>query len=644
MTTTATTKPLSRLCTELRPLDILALSISSSSGQMRNIEVHTTERKRGYRFDPEARLFGVLASEMMTKCNYFPPEFSLVFTFLKEGVRNENEYLLSLLAPDRRTIILAVRLQRSTFIFDYFCGGQLVTASFNDKQINDGRWHTITVAVAGRFVSFTFDCSRRETFQGKMKKPFPPKLALHPGSKFHIASKRSRKNRFTGLLSQLYLVPGADISSSKCSSTSIFDKFINSIYSNKEDSTFVTFIDKKFQKETLSCDVSNQGQLVYRQSVGGLELCEGNRWNRIATTNERLDYISEFNDLTTKSKSLDVEVFRIPSHGLFLASANQGRGQNMNSTIFKWNGFGFEPYQNITTDNARHWKYFNIESEQFLVVANHGANQQTSEAQSKIYRWKEDQKRFVLHQYLTTFSARCFESFKINGKTFLVVANYAKNADYKAMSWIFSWEPDERAFIKYQPLETVGAYDFEYFRIGNEHYLALANSFNGVTTKLHSVIYRWMSSNFVPHQYIETVGASDIEHFQIDGVHYLAVANYYDHVAKSNQVNSTIYRFRERKRLFEKFQNIQTSGALDFEFFKVGRDSYLIVAVSEDSDKGLKNQIYRWQGVEGFVSVHDIPSHPCADWETFTTDDNKHYLVSANSQHRRSKILQIVTY
>ena len=47
----------------------------------------------------------------------------------------------------------------------------------------------------------------------------------------------------------------------------------------------MTFIDKKFQKETLSCDVSNQGQLVYRQSVGGLELCEGNRWNRIATSN-----------------------------------------------------------------------------------------------------------------------------------------------------------------------------------------------------------------------------------------------------------------------------------------------------------------------------------------------------------------------
>ena len=52
-----------------------------------------------HRFDPEARLLNTDASKIMKKCNFFPSEFSLVFTFYKESIRNQNEYLLTLLAP-----------------------------------------------------------------------------------------------------------------------------------------------------------------------------------------------------------------------------------------------------------------------------------------------------------------------------------------------------------------------------------------------------------------------------------------------------------------------------------------------------------------------------------------------------------------
>ena len=82
--------------------------------------------------------------------------------------------------------------------------------------------------------------------------------------------------------------------------------------------------------------------------------------------------MTEFADLTTKSKSLDVEVFELPGNGLFLASANQGRDKNMNSTIFRWSDGRFVPHQNITTDNARHWKHFRIESEVRVRVLNFG--------------------------------------------------------------------------------------------------------------------------------------------------------------------------------------------------------------------------------------------------------------------------------
>ena len=75
--------------------------------------------------------------------------------------------------------------------------------------------------------------------------------------------------------------------------------------------------------------------------------------------------MTDFGKLTTKSKTHDVEIFRIPGEGLFLASANQGRDRSMDSTIYKWldRRKSFVPYQNITTDAARDWEFFSIENE-----------------------------------------------------------------------------------------------------------------------------------------------------------------------------------------------------------------------------------------------------------------------------------------
>ena len=78
---------------------------------------------------------------------------------------------------------------------------------------------------------------------------------------------------------------------------------------------------------------------------------------------EKLDYVVDAGKVHSKSKTLDVEVFEIPEEGLFLASANQGRDKNMNSTIYKWSGSRFLPIQYIRTNKARHWNHFSIESE-----------------------------------------------------------------------------------------------------------------------------------------------------------------------------------------------------------------------------------------------------------------------------------------
>ena len=60
-------------------------------------------------------------------------------------------------------------------------------------------------------------------------------------------------------------------------------------------------------------------------------------------------------------------------------------------------------------------------------MAIQGLNEHSAETQSKIYRWKEENKKFVLHQLVTTFSAKSLKSFKIDGRTYLAIANYQKS-------------------------------------------------------------------------------------------------------------------------------------------------------------------------------------------------------------------------
>ena len=52
---------------------------------------------------------------------------------------------------------------------------------------------------------------------------------------------------------------------------------------------------------------------------------------------------------------------------------------------------------------------------------------------------------------------------------------------------------------------------------------------------------------------------------------------------------------------------------------------------------------HRWQGIERFVKVNNIPNNPCNDWEHFKSEQGDTYLVSANIKSRRNKILKAVT-
>lgn len=51
---------------------------------------------------------------------------------------------------------------------------------------------------------------------------------------------------------------------------------------------------------------------------------------------------------------------------------------------------------------------------------------------------------------------------------------------------------------------------------------------------------------------------------------------------------------------------------------------------------------HRWQGYEGFVAVHSLPTFGCRDWETFRTTAGS-YLVYSSAKEPLSRVLKLRT-
>ncbi len=129
-------------------------------------------------------------------------------------------------------------------------------------------------------------------------------------------------------------------------------------------------------------------------------------------------------------------------------------------------------------------------------------------------------------------------------------------------------------------------------------------------------------------QSIPTNGAIDWESFTIGADTYLAVANHYNDSTRN--INSKIYRWIDSN--FVEAQSIPTNGAHDWESFIIGADTYLAVAnYHNDSTYNINSKIYKWNG-SYFVEAQSIPTNGAYDWESFTIGADT-YLAVANFQN-----------
>ena len=243
---------------------------------------------------------------------------------------------------------------------------------------------------------------------------------------------------------------------------------------------------------------------------------------------------------------------------------------------------------------------------------------------------------FEKKQDLPTRGGCDVEHFTINGNRFLAFANYYSDTEgHNTNSFIYKQNNSTGFFFLYQTLGTHGGIDMEYFKTGDQHYLAVANHYDGTSFRQNSVIYQWSLSQeqFVVFQIIETFGAHSFEFFEITNEQFLAITNY--HVDSSHSINSYIYKWNSNK--FEKIQDIATEGAVNTETFVISNETFIAFAnhgrfhLSPQNQDSVQSAVFKWSGQQ-FVKLQSFQTYGALDVKSFS-DNGSTFLAFANYRH-----------
>ena len=223
---------------------------------------------------------------------------------------------------------------------------------------------------------------------------------------------------------------------------------------------------------------------------------------------------------------------------------------------------------------------------------------------------------FSLYQTIATSRAYNFESFTINNKHYLAVANFRNAATFKLDSVIYQWNGQQ--FVAFQHIKTSGASSFTFFKTSKDEeklFLVVTNYRNGNTHNVNSAIYKWNNNQFEIFQEFETEGALESTAFEINSEIFIAFANF-------NSVQSTLFKLSEER--FEKLQSFQTYAARGVNSFSIDGETYLAFAIDIKSN----SFIYKWDSGK-FVLFQSIPAGKAIALYPFVMCDQT-YLGMAN--------------
>jgi hypothetical protein len=246
----------------------------------------------------------------------------------------------------------------------------------------------------------------------------------------------------------------------------------------------------------------------------------------------------------------------------------------------------------IPTSGARAVAPFTLDGRSFLAIPQlscdatgtpPGMNGGDSDTDLLLLRREGD--GYVEHQRIPAPGGEDAEFFRIGDQAFLAVASIRSGRgpyNYEIDSAIYTW--DGQRFVKFQSVPAFAAKQWRYFEIDGHHFLGLAQ---GVSLPQHkdsnrpSVIFEWDGTQFRPFQEIPSQWAYNWHALELDGQHFLAHADNVD--------PSRLYRW-DGTRFVEHQTLVETEGRA-FADFTVDGESYLACAVL-----GGDSVLLRWAG------------------------------------------------
>jgi len=203
----------------------------------------------------------------------------------------------------------------------------------------------------------------------------------------------------------------------------------------------------------------------------------------------------------------DAEFFTIGEEAfLAVASLRTGSGPYrfaVDSTIFRWSGEGFVPFQRVPTYAAKQWRHWRIGDRDFLGLAQGVAfpGNESENLESVVYEWNGTS--FVEHQRIPSRWAYNWHPVTIGGQFFVA------HAEHLGPSVLYRWNGE-----KLEPHQTLAAESgraFASFSDGSGIYLVVA------CIGAPSRVLRWDGETFVDIQTLGGLGARELAVVRVGG-------------------------------------------------------------------------------------------------------------------------------
>lgn len=293
---------------------------------------------------------------------------------------------------------------------------------------------------------------------------------------------------------------------------------------------------------------------------------------------------------------------------------------DIDTILYRWQDGRFQEAERLPVPGGEDAVFFRIGDERFLATASvrTGRGPYDLNAISRIYRRRDG--AWMPFQEIPSFAAKQWHHFSFEGRHFLGLAQGVTvpgaEARHPRESCILEWNGSR--FVDFQTLEGRWGYNWEFFELDGERFLAYADHTSA------SRLYRWDGERFGACQDFSEQGGRAFLFFAADRGAWLAFANITG--------ESILYRWDGSR--FAPHQSLGGPGGREFELIRAGSGLHLvrvcfIQGTPAAPKTDLMSQIYRWEQGR-FATIQEFPTFGGTAAAAFARDGG-HFLAVANS-------------